>query len=40
VNGWIVSFEKRKIQAEANIISEDGEERAHAWGVFLVARHC
>lgn len=40
VNGWIVSIEKRKIQAEANIISEDGEERAHAWGVFLVARHC
>jgi uncharacterized protein (TIGR00369 family) len=39
VNGWIVSSEKRKIEAEASIISEDGEERAHAWGVFLVSRH-
>jgi uncharacterized protein (TIGR00369 family) len=39
VNGWVVSVEKRKIQAEASIMSEEGEERAHAWGVFLVARH-
>jgi len=39
VNGWVVSVEKRRIQAEASIMSEEGEERAHAWGVFLVARH-
>jgi hypothetical protein len=39
VNGWVVSAEKRKILAEASMTSEDGEERAHAWGVFLVERH-
>jgi uncharacterized protein (TIGR00369 family) len=38
VSGWVVSVEKRKILAEATITSEDGEERAHAWGVFLTAR--
>ena len=38
VNGWVVSVEKRKILAEASLKSEDGEERAHAWGVFLTAR--
>jgi len=38
VNGWIVSVEKRKILAEASISFEDGEEKAHAWGVFLTAR--
>jgi acyl-coenzyme A thioesterase PaaI-like protein len=39
VRGWVVSVEKRKILAEASITSEAGEERTHAWGVFLVARH-
>jgi acyl-coenzyme A thioesterase PaaI-like protein len=39
VNGWVVRTEKRKILAEASLTSEDGEERAHAWGVFLTARH-
>jgi hypothetical protein len=38
VSGWVVSVEKRKILAEATITSEDGAERAHAWGVFLTAR--
>ena len=39
VNGWVVRTEKRKILAEASLTSEDGEERAHACGVFLTARH-
>jgi acyl-coenzyme A thioesterase PaaI-like protein len=39
VNGWVVSAEKRRILAEASLTSEDAEERAHAWGVFLVERH-
>jgi acyl-coenzyme A thioesterase PaaI-like protein len=38
VSGWVVSIDKRKIQAEACITFKDGEERAHAWGVFLVVR--
>ena len=37
VNGWVVSAEKRRIMAEATLSSEDGEEKAHAWGVFLAA---
>lgn len=37
VHGWVVSVAKRKILAEATLTSEDGEERAHAWGVFLTA---
>ncbi|MGC9158840.1 MAG: PaaI family thioesterase, partial [Terracidiphilus sp.] len=37
VNGWVVSTAKRRIQAEATLTSENGEERAHAWGVFLAA---
>ncbi len=39
VNGWMVSREKRRVLAEASLTSEDGEERAHAWGVFLAAQH-
>ncbi len=35
VEGWVVEIEKRRILAEGSLISEDGEERAHAWGVFL-----
>lgn len=35
VNGWVVSAAKRRISAEATLTSEDGEEKAHAWGVFL-----
>lgn len=38
ISGWVVHVEKRKILTEATITSEDGEERAHAWGVFLTAR--
>lgn len=39
VSGWVVRAEKRKILAEASLTSQDGEERAHAWGVFLTAPH-
>jgi acyl-coenzyme A thioesterase PaaI-like protein len=39
VKGWVVSAEKRRILAEASITSAEGEEKAHAWGVFLTARH-
>ncbi len=39
VSGWVIRIEKRKILAEASLTSENGEERAHAWGVFLAARH-
>lgn len=39
VNGWVVSAAKRRIMAEATIASENGEEKAHAWGVFLTATH-
>lgn len=39
VNAWVVSVEKRKILAEASLTSENGDERAHSWGVFLVKRH-
>ncbi len=39
INGWVVSVVKRKILAEASLTAEDGEECAHAWGVFLTARH-
>jgi hypothetical protein len=38
VSGWVLCVEKRKILAEATITSEEGDEKAHAWGVFLVAR--
>ena len=38
VNGWVISIEKRKILTEASLTSKDGDERAHAWGVFLIAR--
>jgi acyl-coenzyme A thioesterase PaaI-like protein len=39
VNGWVVSAAKRRILAEATLTSENGEEKAHAWGVFLAANH-
>lgn len=38
VNGWVVSAEKRRILAEASLTSQDGVEKAHAWGTFLTAR--
>jgi uncharacterized protein (TIGR00369 family) len=38
VNGWVVRADKRRILAEASLCSEDGEEKAHAWGAFLAAR--
>lgn len=39
VSGWVVSSARNRILAEATLTSEDGEEKAHAWGTFLVARH-
>jgi len=39
VNGWVVSAAKRRILAEATLTSEDGEEKAHAWGIFLAVNH-
>ncbi len=38
VSGWVVSSARNRILAEASLTSEDGEEKAHAWGIFLVAR--
>jgi acyl-CoA thioesterase FadM len=38
VNGWVISVQKRKILTEAVLTSEDGEERVHAWSVFLITR--
>ncbi len=37
IRGWIVSRRKRMITAEACITALCGEERAHAWGTFLMA---
>lgn len=37
IRGWIVSRRKRMIAAEACITALCGEERAHAWGTFLIA---
>ena len=36
VRTWIVNERKRKIRAEATITTTTGEERAHAWGTFLL----
>jgi acyl-coenzyme A thioesterase PaaI-like protein len=36
IRGWVVERRKRLISAEASIAGPDGEERAHAWGSFLV----
>jgi acyl-coenzyme A thioesterase PaaI-like protein len=35
VHGWVVQRKKRHIRAKA-VMTSDGEERAHAWGTFLV----
>ncbi len=36
IHGWVVERRKRLILTEASITGPDGEERAHAWGRFLV----
>ena len=35
VRGRVLDKRKRHIQAEATLLTNAGEERAHAWGVFL-----
>jgi acyl-coenzyme A thioesterase PaaI-like protein len=35
VMGWLVDKTKRKIVAEATLAGANGQEKAHAWGVFL-----
>jgi len=36
VRGWVVKKHRRHITAEATLVSDAGDERAHAWGTFLV----
>lgn len=36
VRGWVVERHKRKIVAEATLVTASGVERAHGWGVFLM----
>ncbi len=38
VRGWVVERNKRRIETEAVITATGGEEKAHAWGIFLVAK--
>jgi acyl-coenzyme A thioesterase PaaI-like protein len=35
IRGWVLDRRKRRIRTEAVVTSPDGEEFAHAWGVFL-----
>ncbi len=35
VRGWVVERRRRRIRAEATLVSDAGEERAHAWATFL-----
>ncbi len=36
VHGWVVERRRRKIVAEAQLLTAKGVERAHAWGIFLM----
>lgn len=36
LRGWVVEKRRRHIRAEAVLVTTAGEERAHAWGTFLV----
>ena len=36
VHGWVVEKQRRRIAAEAILVDDAGDERAHAWGTFLV----
>jgi acyl-coenzyme A thioesterase PaaI-like protein len=38
VRGWVSGHTKRKITTEGSLAGEDGQERAHAWAVFLEVR--
>lgn len=35
VRGWVIERQRRKILAEATLMTSAGEERAHAWATFL-----
>jgi acyl-coenzyme A thioesterase PaaI-like protein len=36
VRGWVVERNKRHIRTEATLFTDSGDERAHAWGTFLM----
>ena len=36
IRGWVTTRQKRKLAAEAAVCGEDGQERAHATGIFLL----
>lgn len=36
VKGWVLEVRKRRILAEACLTACNGEEKAHAWGTFLI----
>jgi hypothetical protein len=36
VHGWVVERRRRKIVTEARLVTANGVERAHGWGVFLM----
>ncbi len=38
VHGWVVGRHKRKVVTEATLVTANGVERAHGWGVFLIPR--
>lgn len=38
VRGWIESRNRRLLKAEASLTGQGGEELAHAWAMFLVAK--
>ena len=35
VRGWVVDRRRRRIRAEATLVTDAGDERAHAWATFL-----
>ena len=35
VQGWVIEKRKRRITAEARLMTLDGREKAHAWATFL-----
>lgn len=37
VRGWVLEKRKRRVLAEAALVTDAGEECAHAWGTFLEA---
>lgn len=38
VHGWVIQRRRRRILAEGTLTNDNGVERAHAWGTFLVPR--